>query len=48
MDASTTEKPDDADHKGPPLLLLAIVSTTLFVVSIATTAIGVQRVPQGS
>jgi hypothetical protein len=42
MSASTPYERSDAEHRGPPLLVLAIVSTVLFVGSIATTAIMTQ------
>jgi hypothetical protein len=39
MNPSTLQERDEADHKSPPLLALAIVGTALFVASIVTTAI---------
>jgi hypothetical protein len=39
MHPSTLQERDEAEHKSPPLLALAIVGTALFVASIVTTAI---------
>jgi hypothetical protein len=38
MTTSTFPALDDSEHRGPPLLVLAIVSTTLFVASLVTIA----------
>jgi hypothetical protein len=39
MNPSTLQERDEADHKSPPLLVLAIVSAALFVASIVATAV---------